>query len=105
MKFAITHLTTACVLLEVGSVRILTDPIFDTGRVRYRLSTGAYATRSIGPSIAPEKLLPIDAVLLSHSHHADNLDPSGRSFIKRCSTIITCAADKKDIPGSQGLAP
>ncbi|WP_075089020.1 hypothetical protein [Verrucomicrobium spinosum] len=31
MQVSITHLSTAGVLLEIGSLRIVTDPVLDTG--------------------------------------------------------------------------
>jgi hypothetical protein len=33
-----------------------------------------------GPAVAAEEIGPIDAVLLSHDQHGDNLDRSGRAL-------------------------
>ena len=45
-------------------------------------SAGARARASWpGPAIAAADLGPIDAVLLSHDHHDDNLDPAGRALL------------------------
>jgi len=40
-------------------------------------------------SIDPNSLPPIDAVLLSHDHHADNLDKKGTEFLPKASRVIT----------------
>ncbi len=90
MQTAITHISTACVLLELGPVRILTDPVFDTGRKTYNFAGPLIrATRSRGPAVAPGDLPPLDAILLSHPHHLDNLDGSGRALLPGASKVIT----------------
>lgn len=89
MNIAITHSTTACMLLELGSLRILTDPVFDTGRRSYQLGPAAHATRYVGPAVDPQSLRPLNAALVSHAHHLDNLDESGHEFLSRVPSIIT----------------
>jgi L-ascorbate metabolism protein UlaG (beta-lactamase superfamily) len=61
----ITYIGHATLLLELGPVRILTDPNFDThlGRILRRVSE---------PGIALEDLPALDAILLTHAH-ADHL--------------------------------
>jgi L-ascorbate metabolism protein UlaG (beta-lactamase superfamily) len=106
MEIAITHSTTACVLIEIGSVRILTDPVFDSGSKWYRLGPAAWAQRFIGPAIDPKTLAPLDAVLLSHAHHLDNLDEAGRSLLPTARTVITEAHDAMSLTGNVvGLLP
>ena len=95
MKIAITHSTTACVLLEIGSIRILTDPVFDAGEKHYTLGPAAHATRYIGPAIDPATIPPLNAVLLSHAHHLDNLDSSGEAFLQQASCVITGRHDSQ----------
>jgi L-ascorbate metabolism protein UlaG (beta-lactamase superfamily) len=90
MEVFITHISTACVLLEVGSVRILTDPVFDTGERDY--SFGAPwvgATRTADPALPAEAIPPLDAILLTHPHHLDNLDDGGRALFLKAREIIT----------------
>jgi L-ascorbate metabolism protein UlaG (beta-lactamase superfamily) len=41
-----------------------------------------------GPAIAATDLPPIDAVLLSHDHHRDNLDPAGRALLPSAGVIV-----------------
>lgn len=89
MNIHATHLSTACLLLEIGSTRIVTDPVFDQGRVRYRLGPAAYATRYVGPAVDLEQLPPIDVALLSHANHIDNLDSRGVELLSRVPQVIT----------------
>lgn len=81
--------------LRVGGVRLVTDPALDPKGTTY----------DFGPWITPrswfasEKLYDtpavegrFDAVLLSHDHHADNLDLAGRALIadaERVARVIT----------------
>ena len=96
MNVFITHISTACVLLEIGSVRILTDPVFDEGKRYYSFGYPLIgATRLKGPALKPEEIPELDAILLSHAHHSDNLDDGGRSLFGRARQIITTIHDKK----------
>jgi L-ascorbate metabolism protein UlaG (beta-lactamase superfamily) len=62
--------------------------------------------KTTGPAVDPEALGRIDAVLLSHDHHVDNLDHSGRAFLSRASRILTtpAATDRLGSPAI-GLLP
>jgi L-ascorbate metabolism protein UlaG (beta-lactamase superfamily) len=96
MDVFVTHISTACVLLEIGSVRILTDPVFDEGKRYYRFRwPGIGATRLQGPAVEADRIPDLDAILLSHAHHSDNLDDGGRSLFGRARQIITTIHDKK----------
>lgn len=90
MEVYITHITTACVLLEIGSVCILTDPVFDRGERYYSFGlpwTGG--TRSADPAVTPEMLPPLDAILLCHPHHSDHMDDGGRALLPKAREVIT----------------
>ncbi len=75
------------VLIEVGGFRLLTDPTFDApghytaGPVRLE--------KRFGPALSVEQVGEVDAVLLSHDQHLDNLDHSGRAFLTRARTTFT----------------
>ena len=89
MNCRITHIGTATMLLEIGSVRLLTDPVFDPPGGNYHFGYGTGATKLTAPSIKAETLGKIDAVLLSHDHHEDNLDRAGRAFLPLAEKVIT----------------
>jgi hypothetical protein len=77
----LTHIGGPTVLIEVGGWRLLTDPTFDPPGQRYFFGWGTASRKLAGPAIAAGDLPPIDAVLLSHDHHGDNLDPAGRALL------------------------
>ncbi|HVK27071.1 MAG TPA: MBL fold metallo-hydrolase [Nocardioides sp.] len=85
----ITHIGGPTTLIEVGGWRILTDPTFDPPGRRYFFGWGTTSRKLAGPSIGVAELGPIDAVLVSHHHHGDNLDPSARDLLPTWGTTIT----------------
>jgi L-ascorbate metabolism protein UlaG (beta-lactamase superfamily) len=92
------------VLIEVAGFRFLTDPTFDAPG-EYRLPH-VTLRKTAGPAIPAREVEPIDAVLLSHDQHADNLDDSGRDFLTKAGQIITTVAGAKRLGGNaDGLAP
>jgi L-ascorbate metabolism protein UlaG (beta-lactamase superfamily) len=88
-------------VLEFAGLRILTDPSFDPpGDTPHGLHKLA------GPAVAPDDVLPIDLVLLSHDHHDDNLDISGRAFLARAGRTLTTTAGAERLGGNAtGLEP
>lgn len=89
MICSITHVGTATVILEVGSFRVLTDPVFDPPGSRYSFGWGTRSTKLTGPAIPAESVGRIDAVLLSHDHHGDNLDRAGRAILPNADRVFT----------------
>lgn len=85
----ITHIGGPTALIEVGGWRILTDPTFDAPGKRYFFGWGTTSRKLAGPSVAAADLGPIDAVLVSHHHHGDNLDPSARALLPTWGTTFT----------------
>jgi L-ascorbate metabolism protein UlaG (beta-lactamase superfamily) len=102
----LTHIGGPTVLIEVGGWRLLTDPTFDPPGRRYFFGWGTVSRKLAGPAIAATDLPPIDAVLLSHDHHGDNLDPAGRALLPTAGAIVTTASGAKRLGGSaRGLQP
>jgi L-ascorbate metabolism protein UlaG (beta-lactamase superfamily) len=76
-------------VLDYAGLRFLLDPTFDEPRT---YQTGPVtATKLAGPTASPDELEPIDAVLISHEHHIDNLDISGREYARRARRVLTTA--------------
>jgi len=85
----ISHIGGPTALIEVGGWRILTDPTFDPPGKRYFFGWGTTSRKLRGPSISADELGPIDAVLVSHHHHGDNLDPSAQALLPQWGTTFT----------------
>jgi L-ascorbate metabolism protein UlaG (beta-lactamase superfamily) len=103
---AITYVGGPTALLEVGGLRLLTDPTFDRAGRRYHFGWGAMSRKLQGPAMSPEELGRIDAVLLSHDQHDDNLDPAGRELLPVAGRVITTPSGAGRLGGSSlGLAP
>jgi L-ascorbate metabolism protein UlaG (beta-lactamase superfamily) len=92
-------------LIEVNGVRLLTDPTFDPAGTRYEQGPVRFE-KLAGPALLPEQLGPIDAVLLSHDTHVDNLDHAGRTLLPRAGVVLTTPGGAERLGGNaQGLAP
>jgi L-ascorbate metabolism protein UlaG (beta-lactamase superfamily) len=91
-------------LIEVDGFRLLTDPTFDSPRA-YQLPH-VKLEKLTGPALSAEAIGEVDAVLLSHDQHADNLDESGRSFLAKARRVLTTVAGAKRLSGQvEGLEP
>jgi L-ascorbate metabolism protein UlaG (beta-lactamase superfamily) len=93
-------------LISYGNVRLLTDPTFDSPGDHPRAGTNIVLRKLESPSVPLEQVLPVDAVLLSHDHHADNLDPSGRAMLAQAARVLTTGAGADRLGGNAvGLEP
>jgi len=100
----LTYIGGPTAVLEWGGLRLLTDPAFDPAGGEYR--TGPVVLKkTAGPALNPAALGRIDAVLLSHDHHFDNLDHSGRKFVAGAKQVLTTPAGAERLGGNAvGLA-
>jgi L-ascorbate metabolism protein UlaG (beta-lactamase superfamily) len=100
-----TYIGGPTALLELGGLRLLTDPTFDVAGTAY--PTEVYTLhKTAGPAFGPESLGRIDVVLLSHDHHFDNLDHAGRAMLNGVEKVLTTPAGAKRLGGHAiGLAP
>jgi L-ascorbate metabolism protein UlaG (beta-lactamase superfamily) len=106
MDVVMTHIGGPTLLIEVGGWRLLTDPTFDPAGGDYRFGWGTGSRKLAGPAIAAGDIGPIDAVLLSHDHHDDNLDAAGRALLPTADAVITTVPGAKRLGGgnARGLA-
>jgi L-ascorbate metabolism protein UlaG (beta-lactamase superfamily) len=104
MTLAITLIGGPTALIEIDGFRLLTDPTFDLPG-DYKLPH-VTLEKLTGPAIGADAIGEIDAVLLSHDQHADNLDHSGKDFLKRAKRVLTTEAGAKRLGGHvEGFAP
>ena len=104
MNARLTHIGGPTLLIEAGGWRILTDPTFDPAGGRYRFGWGTGSEKLAGPAIPASALGAIDAVLISHDHHDDNLDAAGRELLRSLGTIVTTVPGAKRLGGdARGL--
>lgn len=96
----LTYLGTASVILDFDGVRILTDPVLDDPGGTYDMGpvwapAAWFSSRRDHPTPVPAASIgPVDAALISHDHHFDNLDYAGRALVLSgaVDTIVTNAA-------------
>jgi L-ascorbate metabolism protein UlaG (beta-lactamase superfamily) len=88
-------------VLEYGGSRWLIDPTFSP--------PGEYAgglVKTTPPALSPDRVEPIDVVLVSHDQHSDNLDPAGQEFLARAGRVLTTVEGAGRLGGnSRGLEP
>src|SRR5207244_6252597 len=59
-----------------------------------------------GPALVAGQIGAVDAVLLSHDQHSDNLDHSGKDFLIQARRVLTTEAGAKRLGGhAEGFAP
>ncbi|KAE8378004.1 beta-lactamase superfamily domain-containing protein [Aspergillus bertholletiae] len=106
LSLNITFIGTATAILEVNGSNFLTDPFFSpAGRV-WDLGVATLQV-SDDPALQMNQLPPIDAVLLSHEDHPDNLDDFGRQLLdgRRVFTTQDGAKNLSPRPGVVGMSP
>jgi len=90
-------------VFEIGGVRLLTDPTFDPPGDHPVGKRNLIKTSS--PAITAEAIGHVDAVLLSHDQHPDNLDNEGRRLIERVPLVLSTAAAAERLGGSARELP
>ncbi|WP_222195341.1 MBL fold metallo-hydrolase [Modestobacter italicus] len=102
----LTHVGGPTVLVEVAGWRLVTDPTFDLPGRRYRFGWGTSSRKVTGPAVPAAELGAVDAVLLTHDHHADNLDDAGRALLSSVPVVVTTAPGAARLgAGARGLRP
>ncbi len=95
-KLGFTFLGGPTAVLELGGVRLLTDPTFDAPG---EYPIGARVLTKTEPSATTE-VGAIDAVLLSHDQHPDNLDTAGRKFLESAPLTLTTPTGAERLGGT-----
>jgi L-ascorbate metabolism protein UlaG (beta-lactamase superfamily) len=102
----ITHIGGPTTLIEIDGWRLLTDPTFDPPGGSYDFGWGSGSRKLAGPALAAADVGPVDAVLLSHDHHGDNLDAAGRALLPAAGAVVTTASGSERLGGgARGLTP
>jgi L-ascorbate metabolism protein UlaG (beta-lactamase superfamily) len=95
-------------VLEVGGLRLVTDPTFDSPG-SYQRPNGPTLVKVAPPALSAHEAGLADAVLLSHDQHADNLDTAGRAYVATAPLTLTTPASAarlaEDGIAVRGLAP
>jgi L-ascorbate metabolism protein UlaG (beta-lactamase superfamily) len=105
MSLTITLIGGPTALIEIDGFRLLTDPTFDAPGEDYQLPH-VKLEKLVGPAMSARDVGAIDAVLLSHDQHSDNLDHSGRDFLKQAKRVLTTEAGARRLGGNaEGFAP
>lgn len=85
-------------LLELGGLRLLTDPTFDPPG-DYPIGNRSLR-KTIGAVVSPADVGRVDAVLLSHDQHPDNLDRRGRDYLASAPLVLSTAAAQQRLDGT-----
>lgn len=97
-SFTVTHIGTATAILEIDGINLLTDPFFSPAGTTWDVGGGNVLKNTETPALGLENLPPIDAILLSHEDHPDNLDELGRRLLD--GRLVFTTTD-----GAKNLAP
>ena len=104
----VTHFGTATTLIEVAGVRLLTDPVFDPRGTHHDFGFGFGSTKTYATAGSAAAIGDVDAVLITHDQHGDNLDATGRELMDRAPRIITTRSAERRLGKSSrvvALAP
>ncbi|WP_371573530.1 MBL fold metallo-hydrolase [Streptomyces sp. NBC_01314] len=93
-------------LIEYGGLRFVTDPTFDPpGEYPLPLPGDHRLVKTDPSAVTAADLGPVDAVLLSHDTHDDNLDNAGRAFLPGAPVVFTTVSGAGRLGGNaHGLA-
>jgi L-ascorbate metabolism protein UlaG (beta-lactamase superfamily) len=98
----LTHVGGPTVLIDLGGWRILADPTFDPPGRRYGFGVGTSSVKTAGPALQEDAIGTPDVVLLSHDHHADNLDDRGRALLPHAGAVLTTASGARRLTTGTG---
>jgi len=91
----ITYIGGPTALIEMGSLRLLTDPTFDPAGTDYKLTK-----KLVGPALSAGEIGRVDVILLSRDQHVDNMDEAGRLLAKEAGQVVTTPAGTRRLGGN-----
>lgn len=102
-RVAVTVVGGPTAILEIVGLRLLTDPTFDEPgtypvgkRSLVKTQPAALSATQVGA---------VDAVLLSHDQHVDNLDRAGRQFLTSCPLALSTPSAVRRLAGATRTLP
>lgn len=95
----LTYIGGPTVLIEIGQLRILTDPTFELAGYQYNAGPQVIG-KTTSPALSPSTLGSVDAILLSHDQHGDNLDPAGRDYLSQVKRILSTPVAAQRLGGN-----
>ena len=101
---SVTHVGGPTLLIDLGGVRLLTDPTFDEPG-EYRREGSSTLVKLTPPAVSTDSLGHLDAVLLSHDEHADNLDDAGRALLGNVPLVLTTPEAETRLTASNDVLP
>lgn len=106
-SFSVTHIGTATAIFETAGVTFLTDPVFSPAGTTWDMGGGNVLKNTETSAFGLDNLPPIDAILLSHEDHPDNLDELGRQLLngRRVFTTQDGAKNLAPRPAVRGMSP
>jgi L-ascorbate metabolism protein UlaG (beta-lactamase superfamily) len=103
-KITLTLIGGPTALIEFDGIRLLTDPTFDPPGLLQEKPVRFEKTS--GPALSVDEIGALDAVLLSHDQHLDNLDHAGRAMLPSVPVVYTTEIGASRLGGNAlGLAP
>jgi L-ascorbate metabolism protein UlaG (beta-lactamase superfamily) len=105
-KVEITHIGTATAIVSIDGINFITDPFFSPAGTKYEYDHITLENTE-EPAMTLADLPVIDAVLLSHEDHWDNLDDLGRRLLdgRRVFTTLDGAKNLAPRPAVHGFHP
>jgi len=105
VNISVTHIDTACIILDINDYRILTDPVLGGAGKLHHFGYGAISRKISNPAFKVEEIGPIDLVLLSHHQHPDNFDVEGKRLTRNVPLVISTRKAAKKLSNAVGLDP
>ena len=97
MEIEMTYIDTACVVINIGGFRMITDPALDNKTGFFPKLVGKpfiFSKKTMNPLVT-ELDTSIDLALVSHDHHGDNLDETGKKLLENVPVILSTKSAAK----------